>query len=235
MTRLRVLLKRVVKMNLFAENLTLPFIVAGWLLFLVSLIWALKTAPWHKIEGDKSAQHVLLFAVVVVFFVWQISAGLGGGLTFHFLLMTALTLMFSPQFALIGMSLALMGVTFEADLGWLSFGLNGVVMGLLPIMITALILKISNQFLEKNFFVYVLFNAFLAAAIGVVVSLSVGAWVLWVSETHSLEVLKQDYLPFIPLMAVPEGVVNGLVMAAMILLKPQWVSSFHDQDYLKKR
>ena len=222
-------------MNLFTENLTLPFMVAGWLLFLGTLFWALKTAPWHKIEDDKIAQHVLLAAVVVVFFVWQISATLGDGLTFHFLLMTVLTLMFSPQFALIGMSLALIGVTFEAGLGWLSFGLNAVLMGLLPIMIAALMLKVSNRFLEKNFFVYVLFNAFLAAALGVVVSLSLGAWVLWVSEAHSLDVLKQAYLPFIPLMAMPEGFLNALIMMAMILLKPQWVSSFRDQAYLEKR
>ena len=216
-------------MNLFAENLTLPFIVAGWLLFLGVLFWALKTAPWHKVNGDKGAQHVLLAAVVVVFFTWQLSASLGGGLTFHFLLMTILTLMFSPQFALIGMALSLVGVTFESELGWLSFGLNAVIMGVLPIMITALMLSLSQRFLENNFFVYVFFNAFLAAAIGVVLSLSLGAWVLWVSEVHTLEVLKQTFIPFIPLMAMPEGFVNGMLMAALVLLKPQWVSSFHDR------
>ena len=222
-------------MNLFAENLTLPFIVAGWLLFLGALIWAVKTAPWHKIQGDKGAQHVLLAAVVVVFFAWQLSASLGNGLTFHFLLMTTLTLMFSPQFALLGMSLALIGVTFESGLGWLSFGLNGVLMGVLPVMIATLMLKTSHRFLEQNFFVYVFFNAFLAAAIAVVVSLSVGAWVLWVSEAHTLAVLKQTFIPFIPLMAMPEGFVNGMLMAAMVLLKPQWVSSFNDRTNVKGR
>ncbi len=216
-------------MNLLAENLSLPFIVAGWLLFLAGLVWATKTAPWHKVAGDKAAQHVLLAAVVVVFFTWQLSASLGGGLTFHFLLMTVLTLMFSPQFALIGMALSLVGVTFESNLGWLSFGLNAVIMGLLPIMITALMLKLSQRFLENNFFVYVFFNAFLAAAMGVVLSLSLGAWVLWMSEAHTLEVLKQTFIPFIPLMAMPEGFVNGMLMVALILLKPQWVSSFQDQ------
>jgi uncharacterized membrane protein len=55
-----------------------------------------------------------------------------------------------------------------------------------------------------------------------------------VSEAHSLDVLKQSYLPLIPLMAVPEGFVNGVLMLAIILLKPQWVSSFRDQDYFKK-
>jgi uncharacterized membrane protein len=216
-------------MNFFAESLTLPFIVAGWLMFLGGLIWALKTAPWHKVEGDKKAQNVLWAAAVAVFFIWQFSASLGSGLTFHFLLMTVLTLMFSPQFALIAMALALAGVTFEAGLGWLSFGLNAVLMGGLPIAMTALMLNISDRFLEKNFFVYLFFNAFLAAAMGIVLSLSVGVWVLWMSEAYTLDMLKQNFIPFIPLMAVPEGFLNGMVMMIMILLKPQWVSSFDDK------
>jgi uncharacterized membrane protein len=220
-------------MNLFAESLTLPFIVAGWLMFLGGFIWALKTAPWHKVEGDKKAQNVLWAAAVAVFFIWQFSASLGSGLTFHFLLMTVLTLMFSPQFALIAMALALIGVTFEADLGWLSFGLNAVLMGGVPITMTVLMLKFSDRFLEKNFFVYVIFNAFLASAVGVVLSLSLGAWVLWGSEAHSLEVLKQSFIPFIPLMAVPEGFLNGMLMTLLILFKPRWVSSFKGHTDLK--
>ncbi len=212
-------------MNLIAESLPFSFIVAGWLLFLGTLVWALKTAPWDKINGDRGAQHVLLAAVLGVFLAWQFSASLGAGLTFHFLLMTVLTLMFSPQFAVLGMTLALIGVTFESGLGWLSLGLNAVLMGVLPILVTALMLRFSQRFLEGNFFVYVLFNAFLASAIGVVLSLSLGAWILWISEVHTLEVLKQVFIPFIPLMALPEGFVNGFLMAALVLLKPHWVSS----------
>jgi len=64
-----------------------------------------------------------------VFLLWQLSASLGGGLTFHFLMMTLLTLMFGAQFALLSMSLALLGVTFEGGLGWLSFGFKRTING----------------------------------------------------------------------------------------------------------
>lgn len=221
-------------MNLFEESLTLPFIVAGWLLFIASFIWAFKTAPWHKVEGDRGAQNVLWAAALLVFLLWQLSASIGAGLTFHFLMMTMLTLMFGPQFALIGMALALVGVTFESGLGWLAFGLNAVLMGLIPIMITSLMLRFSRAYLELNFFVYIFFNAFFAGAVGVVVSLSLGAWVMWVTEAHALETLKQSFIPFIPLMATPEGFLNGLLMTAVVFLKPHWVSSFNGEFFIKR-
>ncbi len=221
-------------MNLLAENLTLPFIVGGWLAFILSFIWAFRYAPWHKINGDRGAQNVLLAATVVVFLLWQLSASLGGGLTFHFLMMTLLTLMFGGQFALLAMSLALLGVTFESDLGWLSFGLNALLMGLIPIGITMALLKFSKAYLELNFFVYVFFNAFFAGAVGVVVSLGLGAWVLWVTETYTLAVLKQSFIPFIPLMSTPEGFLNGFLIAGLLIFKPEWVSTFDGSVFIKK-
>ncbi|GKT11046.1 MAG: hypothetical protein ISEC1_P0009 [Thiomicrorhabdus sp.] len=222
-------------MNLFAESLTLPFISFGWLLFLSSLVWAFKTAPWHKVEGDRGAQNILLATALILFFLWQLSASLGNGLTFHFLLGTLLTLMFGVQFAFIAMVLALIGVTFESGLGWLSLGINAVLMGLVPIIITSLMLRFSRAYLELNFFVYVIFNAFLASAIGVVVSLSLGAWVMWVTEAHSLAMLKQSFIPYIPLMATPEGFLNGLLMTAVLFLKPNWVSSFNGESFITRR
>lgn len=221
-------------MNLATESLTLPFIVGGWLLFMFSFMWAIKTAPWHKVNGDKGAQHVLLGSALLVFLLWQLSASLGGGLTFHFLMMTLLTLMFGTQFALIAMTLALTGVVFESGLGWQSFGLNAVLMGLVPIAITALLLRFSKAYLELNFFVFILLNAFFAGAVGVVASLGLGAWVMWVTEAHTLDVLKQSFIPFIPLMAMPEGFLNGFLMAGLLIFKPDWVSAFDGRVFSNK-
>jgi len=221
-------------MDLLSESLTLPFIVGGWLLFMASLIWAFKTAPWHKIDGDRSAQHVLLGATFLVFLLWQLSASLGNGITFHFLMMTLLTLMFGARFTIIGMAFVLLGVAFESGLGWLSFGLNAVLMGLIPIVITALMLMFSKAYLELNFFVYVFFNAFLAGTVGVAVSLGLGAWVMWTTEAYTLTVLEQTFIPFIPLMSVPEGFMNGFLIAALLVFKPEWVSSFDGRVFVKK-
>lgn len=219
-------------MNLIADDLGLSTIVAGWLILLSSLVWALKTAPWHKIDGDRGAQHVLLAMTVIVFFVWQFSAALDNGLNFHFLLMTLLALMFAPQFAIMSMVLAMIGVTFQSDLGWLALGINATLMGVIPIAITWLMFKLGAKFLEANFFVYVFYNGFFSASVGAVVSLALITLVMLTNETHSLETLKQSFIPFIPLMATPEGFVNGMILAALVILKPNWLSSFHDRNYI---
>ncbi|BBP45409.1 membrane protein [Thiosulfatimonas sediminis] len=220
-------------MNLYAQGLSLTWLVFGWLGLFGMLIWALKSAPWYKVRNDKAAQNIWLFISVVVFFVWQLGASLGDGVTFHFLLMTLMTLMFGVQFAFLGMLLALLGVTYFSALGWMAFGVNALLMGVLPIVITQLMLRFSEQFLEQNFFVYVFFNAFLAAGIGVVATLSLGGLIMGLNEVHSFAYLAQHFFPFIPLMATPEGFVNGMLIAAIIMMKPHWLSTFSDQSHLQ--
>ncbi|MDX1352544.1 MAG: energy-coupling factor ABC transporter permease [Thiomicrorhabdus sp.] len=222
-------------MNLVAESLGLTTIVGGWVLFALVLGWAFKTAPWHKVDGDKNAQHVLLAMAVVIFLVWQLGASLDNGITFHFLLMTLMTMMFGPQFAIMAMLLALVGVVFQSGLGWLSLGINAVLMGVVPITVTWLMYRLGARFLEANFFVYLFYNGFLSAAVGVVLSLSLGAVLLSLNEVHSFEVLKQSFIVYIPLMATPEGFVNGMLLGAFVLLKPHWVATFHDNTYLKDK
>lgn len=220
-------------MNLSAEGLNLSWLVGGLLIWAGLLVWAFKTAPWFKVVRDRSAQHVLLGASIIVLILWLMGGSFGMGITFHFLLMTTMTLMFGPQFALIGMSLALLGVTLQADLGLMSLGINALIMGAVPVFITWWMARWSFYKLDRNIFVFVFFNAFLSASIGVVVSLSLAATVLYVAQVHTLEVLKQSFLPFVPLMATPEGFLNGMLMTMFILFKPHWVSSFNDKDYFK--
>ncbi|MBF6057139.1 MULTISPECIES: energy-coupling factor ABC transporter permease [Thiomicrorhabdus] len=213
-------------MNLVADTLSFNFLLSGWLIYLLFAGWALWTAPWFKVENDRHAQNVLLGASVIVLLVWLFSASLDNGLTFHFLLMAVMTLMFGPQFALMGMSLALFGVTFQSGIGWEGFGLNAAVMGIIPIMITWGMFRLGLRFLEMNFFVYTLYNGFLSAAIGATLSLAVSAWILWVGDVHTLAILKQTFIPYIPMLSAPEGFLNGLLIAALVLFRPDWIATF---------
>ncbi|WP_319379954.1 energy-coupling factor ABC transporter permease [Thiomicrorhabdus sp.] len=213
-------------MNLVAETLGFNFLLSGWLIYLLFAGWALWTAPWFKVENDRHAQNVLLGASVIVLLVWLFSASLENGLTFHFLLMAVMTLMFGPQFAFMGMSLALLGVTFQAGLGWEGIGLNAALMGIIPIAVTWGMFHLGRQFLEMNFFVYTLFNGFLSSAVGAVLSLGLASWILWAGEVHSPETLKQTFIPFIPMLAAPEGFLNGLLIGALALVRPDWIATY---------
>lgn len=220
-------------MNLLSESLGLTTIVGGWLGFVLLLVWSVKTAPWHKIDGDKGAQHVLLAVSVLIFLIWQLGVSLDNGITFHFLFMTLMTLMFGPQFAFLGMLLALIGVTYQSDLGWLSYGVNAILMGAVPIMITWGLYRIGTKFLEPSFFIYVLYNGFFSASVGVVFSLLLAGLIMRLNEVYSAQVLEQSFWVFIPMMATPEGFLNGMLLAVLVLLKPQWLTTFHDKTFLQ--
>ncbi|NDY95107.1 hypothetical protein [Wenzhouxiangella limi] len=41
-----------------------------------------------------------------------------------------------------------------------------------------------------------------------------------------------DYLLFLPMIMLPEGFLNGAVLTMLTLLRPAWVRSFDDRDYI---
>lgn len=219
-------------MNLMEGAFSLGWLVPSWLIFFAGLAWSLATAPWYKIK-DKESQHVFLATTVVVFLFWNHTASIGDGLTFHFLLSAVTTLMFGPQFALLSAFIALGGVSLMGNAGWLLFGLNATLMAIIPILIVWGITVFSYRYLERNFFVFVLLNGFLSAGVSSIAALSVSAWVMYASEVQTLEKLQQSFIPFIPLMGIPEGFVNGTLILALVLMKPQWVSCFTDEQFLK--
>ncbi|WFE68753.1 energy-coupling factor ABC transporter permease [Thiomicrospira sp. R3] len=205
----------------------------GWVLYVILLLWALKTAPWYKVKSDRGAQNVLFGAVLVIILIWSLSASIGGGFSFHFLLMTVATLMFGPQFAVIAMTLALLAVSFSGDAGWTVFGLNALLMGWIPIFITWWMYKLAYRYLDRNFFVYVFLNGFLAAGVGALVAMLLMALLMGVAGVYTLDELHYSFLPYIPMIAAPEAFLNGFIIAGLVLMKPEWVSTFSDEDYLK--
>ncbi len=220
-------------MNFQDEGFSLIWVIGGWLGLLISLVWAVKGAPWHKMKDDKSAQHVFFGASVVFFLVWNFSASIGSGLTFHFLFMTIATLMFGAHFALMTAFLAIVGVTIAGNAGWQVIGVNFLIMGWIPIILSWWIAKLAYRFLDRNFFVFVLLNGFFAAAVSMFVVLMVSAGVMWLSEVQTVETLRQSFLPYITLIIIPEGFITGMVMGALIMLKPHWISCFTDEQFLK--
>lgn len=220
-------------MNLPDGLLGMGWAIFGGLAYLIMLAWSLVTAPWSKVKGDIAAQSVFLGAVLVIVLMWQLSASINPGISFHFLLMTVFTLMFGPQFAILAMSLALLLVTFNGDAGWTMFGLNALIMGWIPIMLTWWCYKLAYRFLDRNFFVYIFLNGFFAAGFGALMTLVIAGLVMLTSGAYTADYLAYNFFPFIPLVAAPEAFLNGFILAALVLMKPEWVSTFSDVDYLK--
>jgi uncharacterized membrane protein len=91
---------------------------------------------------------------------------------------------------------------------------------------------LARSALPKHFFVYVFVNAFVAGGVAVLASGYAAVWILVGAEAVRLDDLRQGFLPFLPLMLFPEAFLNGFLMSVMVGLRPEWVWSFRDEEYL---
>ena len=207
--------------------------VLGWIALFYGLILlkALHLAPWRRLR-DSEQLHVFLGACVLLLILWSMRAPVQPGLTYHLLGVTALTLMFGWSLGVIGSSLVLLGITLNGKLGWDVFALNAFLTGVLPVTLTQVVLVVTRSLLPRNFFIYVLGNGFLTA--GFVASLSGGLalWLLALSGAYSWLELRENLLPYFPLMFLPEAVINGWVMTVLVAYRPHWISSFSDEHYI---
>jgi uncharacterized membrane protein len=219
-------------MTLDGSLFSTGFIWSAGLIYALALIAALRMAPWAKLRSVELL-NVFLGTVVALLVLWHMRANVQPGLSFHLLGVTAVTLMFGWSLAVIAASLALLGVYLNGDTGWSSFALNALVGGVVPVTITQILLILIRWYLPKQFFVYVLVNGFLTAGFAAVLCGYMATWLLVASGAYSFAELDRTFVPFFPLMFMPEAMLNGWIMVVLVAFRPQWVYSFSDEQYLK--
>jgi len=221
-------------MNLHAELVAGFWLWSSWAIFIPSLLWAVWRANWRQLINPQDS-HVWFAAVILLWMMWRLSVTISNypGLEFHLLLVTTITLMFGWPFAVLSVSLAEWMLSMEGLAAWSGYALNTLGNGLLPIAITYLIFKIVGWWLPKHFFIYIYLCAFLGGALSMLISRLLGMLILLSSGAYSFEQLHSHYFSILPIMLFPEAFLNGAVMTLLVVFKPEWVSSFHDEQYLQ--
>ena len=72
----------------------------GWLIYLPVLAWAAWRAPWLELFSDLRRQHLLFGTTLAVFLLWLVRRDFDSGLSFHFIGITAVTLLLDWPLAL---------------------------------------------------------------------------------------------------------------------------------------
>ncbi|MFC1601949.1 energy-coupling factor ABC transporter permease [Pseudomonadota bacterium] len=201
-------------------------------LYLLVMVQAFRMAPWRRLFNNEQA-HVFFGACVCLTLLWSMQIPVQSGLSFHLLGVTTVTLMFGWSLAVIGTSLALIGITLSQTGEWTLFALNAFIVGVIPITLTQVILVVVRSLLPKNFFIFVLGNAFITGGLVAQISNYTALLMLGASGTASLEHLNQTILPFFPMMILPEAILNGWITTIIVAHKPAWISSFDDDLYIK--
>jgi uncharacterized membrane protein len=192
-------------------------------------------APWRLFLAVGSRQHLFLAACLLLVLLWGMRAEVGPGLSIHFLGMAAFSLMFGWPLALLGGAIVMAGYTFLGQAGWTAFGVNTLITAAIPAMVAHAALVFSRRHMAPNFFVYIFIPGFFGAALGVLVSVLLGAALLVLAGVYDAVHLWHDYLPYLPLVMLPEAVLNGMILTALVVIKPDWVATFDDEIYIRNR
>lgn len=197
----------------------------------VALWFALRWANWRRL-ADREQLHVFLGTCVVLMLLWSLRTEIQPGFSWHLSGMVSLTLMFGWSLALLGGCLVLAGITLAGLSDWAGYFPSAIVQVVLPATLTQVLFGLSRAYLPKHYFVFVFVNAFFAAGLIAVLSALVTTGLLLTVDAYSLQQLRDTYLLFLPLMFLPEGVLNGWTMSILVGFRPQWVGSFRDEEYL---
>jgi len=218
-------------MELSGELFSASALVWSWVAAMPLLAGALWMAPWHRLR-DPEKQHVFLAACVSLMVLWLVRTEVTPALTFHLLGMTALTLMVGWSRAVIGGTLVLAAVTVAGASQTSGFALSLLTAVLAPATLTQVGLVLVRSFLPKHFFVFVFVNAFLMAGLAGLASGFLALAILSLGEVHRSDELGRVVLPFFPLMFFPEAILNGWLVTLLVALRPRWIWSFRDEEYL---
>ncbi|MBK7983401.1 MAG: energy-coupling factor ABC transporter permease [Candidatus Competibacteraceae bacterium] len=199
----------------------------------VLILWqALRQAPWRAFLAQPNLQHVLLGASVALFLMWIFEAGIRPALGFHFLGVTVYTLMFGWSLGVIGVSLIAVGVTVTSG-DWSALAMNALLLGILPVSTSYAVYRLVYRYLPRHLFIYIFLCAFFNAMIAAGAVILTLVTLLVFAESYTFSRISNEYLPFVPLYLFPEGMLNGMVTTALIVLKPDWLKTYDDEIYLK--
>lgn len=222
-------------MDTQSVELSLMWQVIAGLLVGVSLILALSRLPLAALKSEPRLQHLLYASAILLMLTWSFRAGLSAGLSIHFLGMTTLTLMFGWDLALIAGSVALVLLTLIGVESWQMLSLNLLTQVLVPVSVCILILRQVEQRLPPNFFIYLFIVAFIGGGITVASSGLSLAVVLGFDGVHDWGKIYTEYVRYLPLIMFPEGLINGIIMTAMMVFHPDWIRTFDARRYIDEQ
>lgn len=215
-----------------AELLSATSLWFGWLVYLPLLLWALWRAPWVELFSDQRRQHLLCGTVLALFLLWLVRRDFASGLSYHFIGMTVVTLLLDWPLAVLCGLAAQLGLLAMGRQDLAALGLNGILLVLIPVLVTELCAQLVERRQPRNLFVYIFCCGFFPAALAVLFSLLAGLGVLWLDGLYVMPPWLDDFAGYLWLIMFPEAFINGTLVSGLVVFYPDWLETFNRTRYL---
>jgi uncharacterized membrane protein len=215
-----------------AELLSAQTLIVGWLIYVTVLLWAVCRAPWVELFTDSRRQHLLFGTVFALFLLWLVRRDFDTGVSYHFIGMTAVTLLLDWPLALVGGLVAQIGLVLLGRQDLAAMGVNGALLIALPVLVTECCAILVERAQLRNPFVYIFVSGFFAAALSALLCLLLALWLLWFDEIFAMPYWLEDFVGYLWLIIFPEAFINGMVVSALVVFCPEWLETFNRTRYL---
>ena len=199
--------------------------------FALLLLLAARFMEWQELKLNKELQHRFGASLVILVLIWSMRAGVSTGLGIHFFLVTTLHLVFGWQLALFAVVLAMTGMVWIGKESWQGIGINGFVSGVVPILCTYVLWKVQQRSRLNSPFAFIFLVAFLGAVISVIASGTLMTLVFLGAGVYSFDHIVSQFWIYVPLIALPEAILNGIFITGLVAFKPDWVKLFDQKKY----
>lgn len=216
-----------------AELLSSTTLTVGWLVYLPVIAWAAFRAPWVELFSDIRRQHLLFGTVLLLFLLWLVRRDFEVGVSFHFIGMTAVTLLLDWPLAVLGGLAAQLGLLAIGRQDLAAIGVNGVLLVLIPVLVTELSALWVERQQPRNLFVYIFCSGFFPAAAAALLCVLLGLGVLWLDGRFPMPFWLEDFIGYLWLVMFPEAFINGTLITALVVFQPDWLETFNRSRYLQ--
>ena len=218
---------------MIAAELLLPASLwLGWLSYALVLLWALLRVPWVELFSDQRRQHLLFGTMLALFLLWLVRRDFASGLSFHFIGMTAVTLLLDWPLALLCGFAAQLGLLALGRLDWAALGVNGLLLVAVPVAIAETFAVLVERRQPRNLFVYIFCCGFFPAALTALVCLLGGLGLLWYDGLYVMPPWLEDFIGYLWLVMFPEAFINGMLVTGLVVFYPDWLETFNRTRYL---
>lgn len=215
-----------------AQLLSPASLVIGWLIYLSVVLWAIWRSPWVELFTDSRRQHLLFGTVFGLFLLWLLRRDFDSGVSYHFIGLTAVTLLLDWPLAIVGALVAQLGLVLLGRQDLAALGVNGTLLILLPVLVTEACAILVERAQPRNPFVYIFCSGFFAAALAALLCLLSSLALLWFDERFAMPEWLEDFIGYLWLIIFPEAFINGTVISALVVFCPEWLETFNRTRYL---
>ncbi|KPA88373.1 putative membrane protein [Pseudomonas asplenii] len=215
-----------------AQLLSPTSLFIGWLIYLPAVLWAIWRSPWVELFTDSRRQHLLFGTVFGLFLLWLLRRDFDTGVSYHFIGLTAVTLLLDWPLAIVGALAAQLGLVLLGRQDVAALGVNGTLLILLPVLVTEACAMLVERAQPRNPFVYIFCSGFFAAALAALLCLLSSLALLWFDERFAMPEWLEDFIGYLWLIIFPEAFINGMVVSALVVFCPEWLETFNRTRYL---